>query len=1226
MSGADMDELEAAHAAFHSPAEVVSDNIVAIRSSASHDGHSASADTDASSVGARSHTGSQSGASNSESGKVVTCPVCVRIRGVSTCFLDTKVLVSWSQGVLCIDCNNCYRTTRAQTLTLTMLLNSFADKKELLSFQMDLVAYMTLKSEDPVKPVRASHIASRVLVIKTALSMLGLPAEPFVVMFFEDGVKAGLPTRLMGQRLLTIRTEGEDRLACAVPVDLDTHAPNFQRPSVEDTGGYHTLHNNLSVTRASDITAAEAFFESNSLRMSSVTTLAIRKPAVGLDIVMESKLGVKVNMICMGVLRMLSAISQETWCVQLKESHFTKPLNSMCAFHTEASDAGNTAAVTRSFKFLTALRKLKNFFRLYREFNKANNKDEKLHTLVPHMPAVVEFLNEQGFDLAKSFLILYLKVLFKKCVAETVGTVTPLSSALNSLLESGYLQKVWPGGVDSGVDSVSPDSLLVGVFWRAFETVLQRHDRGSKTSCEEIVNDLEQVMLCVESDLGEYTLESMTAELKSQIVFWKHAAGSTAVSAKEVRQARDAVDLPSMLRVKTALTNTLAGEYALKVVDAGISRGSADAMADLKFQTALKYVSHGRLTTIDVHEDCAHIANIQMVPDDMVDAGIESITVAAEGTSLCSPIRLDEAIDHELGDLKERLFSMVDIVDVVLTVQVYKLYNTSGFKTMGDSHVDDSSAPLNTRLMAYDPALKLMKDSMPTDEKVFHLITVLENFLHANKIEDSGSELICRVVNNSKGRKALRTILAEISSLNGMVLPGTVGDAIDDFVSKNRIGKGDESFVLRALRIDVAMEVLRRPDSWRTSPKDLGKHVSCVPRESPENEHGALTYSWDEVQEFPETFLDGLPVAEDIVRMACGVTEGLVEDIVSSLGLDGLKFDTIFDDLVEHEIIDKLICVDDFRKAASVAIRTLQPGATGDHAESGKLSLLTKLLDRQGDIVVTSTLPDAFSKLLVNMPPEMPKDILLATLQIYMQTTSVAVMLAVLRLFFFTGGPSIDILKDGSVKPDLVVAVASVSKVKEKLESAVHDMMDRAIDVDWCQPIDQLKRWVTSAGRVIDSVAKTMMQALCDYVSASAEKVNEMSLAYDHFLTEEFFIRNKAKSAIEGWSDEQCHSQATLELLRAGTRLRKLHADLEIKTALEELHPHVLKLCDSIYSKAKLTISVVKHLKVVLLVKGADQVSEAKVLFIKTYPGVPQLLRDEVASIVESGQPKKRKK
>ena len=232
MSGADWDELEAAHAVFLNTSNELeaahASALVASRPSSSSAGDISRAETDADSNATRSHASSRG--APSESARPVICPGCQRVRNVSTCFLDVSTMAAWSQGVLCANCDNVYRTTRSQTLTVTMLLNSFDDKRELLNFQMDLVASMTLKAEDPQKPVRANHIAARVIVIKTALSMLGLPAEPFVIMFFEDGATAGMNARLLGQRLLTIRTGGEDRLACAIPIDTDAQTANSERP------------------------------------------------------------------------------------------------------------------------------------------------------------------------------------------------------------------------------------------------------------------------------------------------------------------------------------------------------------------------------------------------------------------------------------------------------------------------------------------------------------------------------------------------------------------------------------------------------------------------------------------------------------------------------------------------------------------------------------------------------------------------------------------------------------------------------------------------------------------------------------------------------------------------------------------------------------------------------------------------------------------------------------
>lgn len=167
------------------------------------------------------------------------CPGCDRDPDGGAFGVKGEV-VMWAlpeaRGLWCKDCFTVWRTVYGCSHSLTVFTMWLKHDSNLTEFQLNLLAYLSLKREGCDKIARET-ILMRAESLRFCLRLLCLPCGPSIVVPLRDlatgNVKVPEGHRVTGESLLTIVSGEGPVLATYVPTSHKTPSPELERPDLE---------------------------------------------------------------------------------------------------------------------------------------------------------------------------------------------------------------------------------------------------------------------------------------------------------------------------------------------------------------------------------------------------------------------------------------------------------------------------------------------------------------------------------------------------------------------------------------------------------------------------------------------------------------------------------------------------------------------------------------------------------------------------------------------------------------------------------------------------------------------------------------------------------------------------------------------------------------------------------------------------------------------------------
>jgi hypothetical protein len=148
------------------------------------------------------------------------CEGCNRTLGVSPCWFVQGETVPWAmphgRGLWCKDCHNIWRTSFSGCSALTWFPRWLANTENRASWDLHLLAYMSLTHEG-VSKVSIGCIAQRVNVLKYVHDVAAIPLRSRTVMPLSDVVARGIVENVDDLQLVTIKMNGGDVLGVFRP-------------------------------------------------------------------------------------------------------------------------------------------------------------------------------------------------------------------------------------------------------------------------------------------------------------------------------------------------------------------------------------------------------------------------------------------------------------------------------------------------------------------------------------------------------------------------------------------------------------------------------------------------------------------------------------------------------------------------------------------------------------------------------------------------------------------------------------------------------------------------------------------------------------------------------------------------------------------------------------------------------------------------------------------------
>ena len=525
------------------------------------------------------------------------CPGCLRLAGISPCYINPCVTVTWAfsdnRGKFCKDCYTTWRSLHSGQLSLTQFAAWLGDHSNRMSFVLELVAFLSL-FKDGASRITSSMIIERVTGFRFFAQMFGVPLEPSVVMPLADYMAKN---KGVSAPLITIRSEaGGDQVGVFAPVGVLHPQAVFPLPQ----GGLRplSLQTELSVTSAPDREALGVFFAQgvevgDSAAGGLVPLTAPVATAAGPPV---GRLHNKFDQVMSSMRAVLQHLGGPAWDAMLKVSSLKVLQGKLVSLHEEACADGNGIIAEQSHVVLSGLLHLKSFLQLHKEYVKGKHSHDKLCKLEEHVDGAWEFVNKQGITLSPTFSLLLFKVRFFRQQGENAPF--GMTAALTDMLDHGC-ERVCSDLQSSAAASkqgVSALSWMRGVLFRAFyEQLSEMKVDAWKDDLPSLKKDVASVQALLRDLERPEAMSAVALDLLEILVLLDAAGASPRYCPSQVDAAAKSLNAPHMRLVQRAFGELEAGQAILEAACSVMSRSAQDAAANGKLRAAVAFLSDDQL-------------------------------------------------------------------------------------------------------------------------------------------------------------------------------------------------------------------------------------------------------------------------------------------------------------------------------------------------------------------------------------------------------------------------------------------------------------------------------------------------------------------------------------------------------------------------------------------------------------------------------------------------------
>ena len=373
-----------------------------------------------------------------------------------------------------------------------------------------------------------------------------------------------------------------------------------------------------------------------------------------------------------------------------------------------------------------------------------------------------------------------------------------------------------------------------------------------------------------------------------------------------------------------------------------------------------------------------------------------------------------------------------------------------------------------------------------------------------------------------------------------------------------------------------------------------------------------------------DTICAGSLLGATLARLVEDCPQLLCKSLQYTFDLQGLRLDSKLSEATTiKSMLLGLIMPEQWQVEAAHVLRALDKGLPVLSAEGNKISLLQDMLALFGTVSVE--LPSC--KLLPGSTEGSTESGLVEVchlscmLSVLAASTRVASFLAFLHKYFLQN--EAPLVRDNKVAPEITKALQNMRHWLANMGEAV-----QSVTYQWAVPIASFGAWVDSAGRVLDALAHSSLQAVADVLEASVVRVGDAGRDFSPYVTEREYKRAMVHKFLYKWKGKEAHSAAHIDCVRVGNSFKAAHADLGVATPLESLHGAVLDFFDKEYAKGKTLLKVVACVDVIEGCPGEAQLQDAQSLLEKydKDTDIPLRLKTELKTILETKPRKKRKK
>ena len=162
----------------------------------------------------------------------------------------------------------------------------------------------------------------------------------------------------------------------------------------------------------------------------------------------------------------------------------------------------------------------------------------------------------------------------------------------------------------------------------------------------------------------------------------------------------------------------------------------------------------------------------------------------------------------------------------------------------------------------------------------------------------------------------------------------------------------------------------------------------------------------------------------------------------------------------------------------------------------------------------------------------------------------------------------------------------------------------------WSSSVAQCKRWLLLVKELLPEMCRRLLLQCLESTLALALEVQKVTPRFDHILSDKAFNRALAKKHLLAWPSRAVLSEKTILLFNSLADLSRLHTQWSLSPGLQEdvATKEAVDTSESLFATAKVAITVIAAVNVVLELSGQEQADQARNLVDSKGKVLPAML------------------
>ena len=1161
---------------------------------------------------------------------MIPCMGCKRDRLKSQCFYSGG-LVEWGapnrKGAWCRDCFNAWRLLYSGLATLVMFSVWLRNPGNFIDWQMNLLAFVSLKRDGMDRATAAAVQARRHMIEWLFKTLCIHPGRNFVVpisvmdkhrdlcaarfvSMLPPGLPLTSPERCLGYVMDSPNTSD---LAMLIPRPMDGSWNGFLMASM------------LETTRPEDRDLVESMCAGapTSFGVAEAEVLAVVSAAFE----HESKMQKDARELQSWTVSQIAPFSLASW-TEVKEASFTATLNKFNTLKTEASHTEDSDFVDSLGEWAHNLLQGKVFMSRHRQFVRGSPKIAKLVSLHPHIGKFIDFLSKH-LEVHISLTLLRYKVEF-------------VSSS-----DSTWAQRFAPmlaGGLEAALISAPADANLDTWLRSSLFTRLAHDLENLQASVMEahrsvLMEDLDYAIAWIDNLSVRDKLNEVAEDLKALRVMLLAGRDPPEASATAAQEAMVRIESNRLELLRSVLTKGLAGREYLAALSEILIRGENDVTGDCRLKLAsdafvdpeMFRISPGALSSDD-RCSMAVLKNCKLAQfgnPTMYNSLSQILQYTFEAIRFWSPIRQHEQkqrVDDVFASIFDTLVA-IDLVNVSAFAKAVRETETTE-KMMTD---DDGLVKLGPFPSVLSKALEELDVTMYSENSVFHSArnTFMAQFgtccLTLSVMYPDVTKQAHVAIRNAKSNYDLLQDIAEFVEILRNLDEHNVTDLTGEDLASDWQAKGKRSVLSTLI---ATASIANKLDGMTFDFNFLRMHdlqEVCLTVGCESETPGSNRYPMADLCDVPR-MLAATPVAKHAAQLVIDTSVDILRTFVTTCETDGLKEVKSFSTHASMPLQSMASTLMDAAAmprtclAATRAFRQVdRPFMLGS---SHAFAVVCEMFDlcKAGSINLTEGFlhGDAACEL---QPAELKA--MCANLKFMHEAASVVAFLSN-ELKVHEG------ISDHKVRSEIMDALCfGESKATEALDALnVSENLFRvvsALPVKWFSTAEPAKLWFDACVIWFRSVKTHLFDALTNDMSKLAHDLEKITPKHTGICSDTNFVPHLIRKHLVYNPTAKQMSTLTIALYHSMQNLGKMSTKFGITIVCDPETPfnQSLSQARAVYHDAKEVMTITAAATIVLAMP-ADEAIEEAAAFLEKRQSVPLTMLEKLNEISLKSMPAKK--